>query len=173
MNSLTDDSTLVYIPLTKGLVAIVDAVDADLINRRWHCSNNGYARRPTTRDGKKSTITMQRVILSRVLDRDLDSKELVDHINGNRLDNRRVNLRLCNSAGNTQHRKATFDNKTGYKGVTQQRTRYVANIVAFGKHYYLGSFATAEEAARAYDAKALEVHGEFARTNFDLKSRES
>jgi hypothetical protein len=170
MSDYTTDAEIIYIQLTKGLTAFVDQEDADLAKLKWH-SDQGYPMRGVTIAFKKQKrIMMHRVIMARMLGRELVKREFVDHINGVRHDNRRANLRLCTSAQNTQHRKVPSNNTVGYKGVSLNRTRYVAVIVAYGKRYYLGSFGTPEEAARAYDAKAIEVHGEFAKTNFSLKS---
>lgn len=169
MDSLADNPTLVYIPLTKGCVAIVDAEDADLAEVKWHCCGQGYAQRNVpcnTGNKKQKQVAMHRTIMSKIYEREFGRHELIDHINGNRLDNRRANLRLCTSAQNTQHRKTPRTNRTGYKGVCRYGNRYHASITANGVLYRLGSFLTPEDAAKAYDAKAKEVHGEFAKTNF-------
>ena len=113
----------------------------------------------------------------------------VDHINGNGLDNRKENLRLCTRAQNAMNKRIRRDSLTGYKGVyynpihrekyTSKKTgittvhesklskpyqAYIGN--GKGGHIKLGRYATAEEAARARDAKAKELHGDFAFLNF-------
>ena len=95
-----------------------------------------------------------------------------DHINGDPLDNRRSNLRICTVSENNRNAPNHRDGTSGYKGVCYikdcpsriKRWRAVVNYNK--KAFYLGIFATAEEAARAYDAKALELHGEYAYLNF-------
>lgn len=93
----------------------------------------------------------------------------VDHINGNRSDNRIENLReAVGSQNNWSSRRNT--SVTGFKGVTRasRSTRFEARIKAHGKQRHLGTYSTANDAARAYDAAAVEMHGSFAVTNASL-----
>lgn len=145
------------IPLTKGKVAIVDDEDYERLSKyKWHYSGR-YARR-TIMGFKK--ISMHQDILGTY-------NGVADHINGNRLDNRKQNLRVCSHAGNAMNRKVIAKNNTsGYKGVRFEYKKYRASIQYKGKRIHIGLFETAEEAARAYDKKAKELFGEFARTNF-------
>ena len=114
-----------------------------------------------------------------------------DHINGYGLDNRKENLRVCTAQENHQNRRLRSDSSTGFKGVqytpiakrkyTSKKTgitticehvlkkpyqAYIGDPERMGRHIRLGYYATAEEAARARDAKAKELHGEFAYLNF-------
>lgn len=93
--------------------------------------------------------------------------EQVDHINGDGLDNRKSNLRICNGSQNRCNKGKPKNNTSGYKGVTWHtpNKKWVAQIAVNGKHSYIGSFKTKEEAAKAYNKKAKELHGEFARLN--------
>ena len=97
-----------------------------------------------------------------------DLKIHVDHINGNTYDNRKSNLRLADNATNHMNQKGRKDNKSGYKGVSFRDGKWTARI-GNGGYYHLGTFKTAEEAAKAYDEKAKELYGEFALLNFPDK----
>ena len=91
---------------------------------------------------------------------------LIDHINGDPLDNRIANLRICNSRQNS-HNISARRSASGFKGVaTTKRGNFVAQIKAEGVNRYLGVFSKAEDAARRYDAVASIAFGEFANLNF-------
>lgn len=91
----------------------------------------------------------------------------VEHKDINRANNAWSNLRLATQTNNNANHPKRSDNTSGFKGVgTTKAGRSFAQIRFKGQHYYLGAYDTAEEAARVYDAKLIEFHGEFARTNF-------
>lgn len=83
-----------------------------------------------------------------------------------KLDCRRANLRICSRAAQYANMPIDDTNTSGYKGVAQTGGKYEARIWNEGKREFLGRFATVEEAARAYDARARELFGELARHNF-------
>lgn len=89
----------------------------------------------------------------------------VDHINGDRTDNRRSNLRLCTRRQNNLNRSVSSANKIGYKGVSKYKNgKWNARIsTALGVYKSLGIFKTPEDAAKAYENAARELHGEFFR----------
>lgn len=103
-----------------------------------------------------------------LLHRDLlgNPKGIVDHINGDGLDCRRSNLRLASASESAANVKLRSDNSTGFKGVSPHRKKWSARIQWRGKRYELGDFSSCEEAVRAYDKAARELHGEFAVLNF-------
>lgn len=95
------------------------------------------------------------------------STQEVDHINNNGLDNRRCNLRVCDPTDNCKNRRLRSDNTSAYKGVHQRYNgRWQARIVLDGKRISLGHFASALEAAKAYNQAAICHYGEYASTNF-------
>jgi len=152
------------IALTQGFIAIVDDADYEwLVKRKWFYSA-GYAARKSGRVlGKSKLIYMHREIIQAP-----DGIE-VDHIRtGETLDNRRENLRLCTTAQNQYNRKIQANNSSGFKGVhwQKQKQKWCAQIKLHSHSIYIGYFDTAETAAQAYDQKARELFGEFARTNF-------
>jgi hypothetical protein len=152
------------IALTRGFVAIVDDEDYEWLSAtKWHyLSRGGYSfsniRHPVIA-GKWTTLLMHRAIMQMRHD---DRRE-VDHIDGNRLNNCRANLRICSRMDNAKNKRRHADNSTCLKGVTRDRKRWMAQITANGVHMYLGSFRSPEEAHAAYRKAALELHGEFAR----------
>ena len=152
------------IPLTKGYVALVDDEDFEALSAyRWHAlkGRNGkkYAISYPRRSGKTIYVYMHRLVLRAA------PGILVDHINHNGLDNRRVNLRLATNAENSANRVKPACNTSGYKGVFPCTTggRWFARV----QKKYLGTFPTPESAARAYDTAATKMYGEFALKNFN------
>jgi hypothetical protein len=157
------------IQLTQGKVTLVDDADYDYLTQwKWYVifdGSNWYAMRsihsPETKN-KKTTIYMHRVIVG------AKKIDVVDHCDGNSLNNQRSNLRLCNAQQNRWNQGPAPTNRSGYKGVYWEKKiqKYVATIRLSNKRTYLGSYTDPVLAARAYDKKAKEVHGEFARLNF-------
>lgn len=92
-------------------------------------------------------------------------KDTIDHINGIRSDNRLCNLRACTQQQNVCNMKGHPRNTSGYKGVTLVNGKWKAGIKANGKAIYIGSFVKKEDAARAYNDKAIQYFGEFAKLN--------
>ena len=90
----------------------------------------------------------------------------IDHINHIKDDNRWVNLRAATSAQNRANTKKRINNKAGYKGVCwdKQKKKWCANITHISKHMHIGYYTTPQEAAEAYNKKAIELFGEFAYT---------
>ena len=160
------------ISLTKGYETIVDAIDADLSQSRWYAGVKDGVPYAWTKygerlpNGQKRTLQLHRVILSRMLGRDLLTSELVDHANRDTLDNRRSNLRLASKMTNAQNSKVSSRNKLGIKGVYQGNGNfYIAEIKVNKKRINLGCHRTAIEAGAAYNAAAVKYFGEFALLN--------
>jgi len=93
---------------------------------------------------------------------------MIDHINGNGLDDRRANMRTCTNQQNMRNLRKRRSGSSIYKGVyyDKRRRTWYARICHNGKNIHLGTFATEIEAARAYDRAARRLFGEFARLNF-------
>lgn len=168
MATSNDTPNVVIIQIGKGYSAIVDIDDFDLSLLKWNSgkSNSGIiARRGILKTYPKQRYTsMHRLILSRMIGRDLTKDEQVDHINHNTLDNRRCNLRLATRNQNIWNRTKMPSNQTGFKGIylDKQSGKYRAEICVNGKRIYLGRYATAEEGHAAYCEAAIKHHGEFA-----------
>lgn len=110
-------------------------------------------------DGIRKHVYLHRYIM------DAPRDKHVDHINGNTLDNRKSNLRLCSQLDNTHNAKVSKRNTTGYKGVTynKRERKYKAQICLDWKHIHIGTYSTAEEAYAAYCKAAVDYYGKFAR----------
>ena len=153
------------IPLTQELVAIVDDEWLPILSRwKWHAQDSGWGHYAMRTIGSRSG--KQRIYMHRYITMAPDGLE-VDHINRDKLDNRWDNLRIVKPSWNRANKAPQVNNKTGFKGVCWDNTHscYVAHIQHQYKQFNLGQFATAVEAAIAYNAKARELHGEFAWLN--------
>lgn len=93
-------------------------------------------------------------------------KHFIDHINGNKSDNRWINLREATRAENSMNRGKLSNNKSGFKGVRLDKrcNRWIAQIVINKKQVVIGRYDTKQEAADAYAKEALKIHGEFCKT---------
>tara|TARA_Y100000310_G_scaffold328572_1_gene396911 strand:+ start:193 stop:1194 length:1002 start_codon:yes stop_codon:yes gene_type:complete len=116
---------------------------------------------------RRKTLAITRLIL------DAPEGYIVDHINGNTLDNRRHNLRICTYQQNGQNSRSKIKTSHGYKGISRGKSKtnpWTVYIRINNKNVNLGSYATKEDAARSYDVAALINFGEFAYTNFPIEN---
>ena len=150
------------IALTQGKFAEVDDEDFDYLNQwKWYATN-----RKTTwyaaRKPKDRVFYMHREVLSLS-----DSKKQVDHVDSNGLNNQKINLRGCNQTQNNGNNRKRSDNKSGFKGVHHHSVynSWIAQIRFLGKKTHIGSFQNKKEAVLAYNERAKEIFGEFARIN--------
>jgi hypothetical protein len=156
------------IPLSKGKVAIVSVVDfARVSQHKWMYvrdhQGKEYARcTMRARSGQAVREWLHRFILNAPLEMQ------VDHVDGNGLNCRRLNIRVATPTQNQGNRKLQRNNTSGYKGVAwdKKNLKFIATICVRGKGRTLGRFIDPEEAAHAYDAAARSYFGEFARLNF-------
>lgn len=157
------------IPLTRGATARVDAEDyAQLAAMgRWSLSNKGYALHWTTLNGQRKALYMHRIIMNAPPDLQ------VDHINHNRLDNRRENLRFATRSENNASRHILKSNTSGFTGVSRNGNRWECRIRYQKQRIYLGSFTNPLEAAMTYDVAALFLFEDFAVLNCPDKSPSS
>ena len=145
------------IELTKGFKCLIDDIDAEiaLTGNKWiasKCGNHFYA----ARNHEKKRQYLHRVIAK------AKKGEIVDHINGNTLDNRRENLRICTRQQNIWNMR---DKPNRFRGVVPHQGKWTARITVNYKNHYIGIFAKPEDAARAYNEAAKKHFGEFARLN--------
>lgn len=157
------------IPLGRGLFAKVDDEDYDfLMQWKWSAipkSNGHYARRGS---GRK-TIRMQRLLMG--LGAWKDDKRIIDHLDGDTLNNQKSNLRICTSLQNNQNSARRKHSSFPYKGVCRfSKNKCCSKIVVNKKQITLGVFSNTPEgileAAKTYDEAAKRYFGEFAKLNF-------
>lgn len=145
--------------------AIIDLRDIGRVKDiAWTIDPRGYvAGRPSK---SKSSVTLHRWILI-----DGDSEvSTIDHVDGNKLNNKRCNLRQCSQAENSRNTKLAKNNSSGFKGVSLNASgKWRARIWKDWKEIHLGTFSTIEDAVSAYDKAALELHREFASPNIREK----
>lgn len=142
--------------------AIVDEADYARVSRySWRMAGGGR-RYPTASIGNRS-VGMHRLITG------APEGKVVDHADHDTLNNRRANLRVCSSSDNlANQRKPDVESSSAFKGVSwsRQRRKWKGKIVVRGAQLHLGYFESETDAARAYDAAALEHFGQFALVNF-------
>jgi hypothetical protein len=156
------------IQLTKGKVALVDDEDFEYLNQfKWYASrakNGFYVHRALKGINRKQIKTsIHRVIMK------AEKGIIIDHVDGNGLNNQKNNLRICTLGQNQMNRGAQLNNKSGFKGVhyfnNTTDKNWIAKISYNKKIIYLGSYSNPIDAARAYNEAAIKYHGEFANLN--------
>lgn len=144
------------IPIGKNLFCHVDNEDFDfLINMQWHANKDGYA-------NNYKIGLMHRLITK------CPPNKVVDHKDGDILNNKKNNLRICDQKNNIYNSRPNKNSKSKYKGVTwdKSKNKWVSKIGFEGKNSHIGYFHSEVEAAKAYDKEAIKLFGEFAYLNF-------
>ena len=152
---------------------LVSPEDYDLLEGGWYVDSHGYVGRKIPHpDGgqyiggekRRKILRLHRLIMARMLGRELVKREDVDHLNHNTRDNRRENLRVCSRQMNVAHRRALqINNTSGFRGVSWNKVekKFGAKIQVMGKTRNLGLFPTKEAAAARYLEVATVEFGEF------------
>lgn len=154
--------------LTKGMSSLVDDEDFEMLSKfKWYAEKTKSTHYAmcyfyNTDKNRKDHYRMHRKILGCT-----NRTEVIDHIDGNGLNNQKSNLRICTQAQNRLNSKKRLNNKSGFIGVSLFENKvYRARIHMNKKEYHLGYFKTAIEAAIHRDKIAKSMHGEFAVLNF-------
>lgn len=155
------------IELTRGKVAIVDDDDYEYLRQyKWQFNSDGYAVRRQYYGKINGKYVQKGIFMHRIVNKTPGGMQ-TDHINGNKLDNRKENLRSCTYSENARNKGLYKNNKFGFKGVyTKGGENIYATIQTNGIPRHLGTFHTVEDAAKAYNEAAIKYHGEFAKLNF-------
>lgn len=149
------------IQLTKNQYTVIDEEDFEKVSQyNWYFQSFGYAARKVGGFKKQKTVLLHRFIM------DAKQGEEIDHINGDKLDNRKENLRFCTHRQNAVNQRIYSTNTSGFRGVYAVGKKWAAQIYRYNKAIYLGSFETKELAAKARDEAARKEFGDFARLNF-------
>lgn len=157
------------IPLTKGRQTAVDYDDYDALRQigSWCFSNSGYAVHYSKDvNGKRITLYMHRLVIQRSFGKPIPPDLQVDHIDQDRLNNRRTNLRFAYRNQNQAHKGVPINNTSGYKGVSWHAGKYETRIKFFERRIYLGRYDDPLTAALVYDAASRFLYREFAGCNF-------
>jgi hypothetical protein len=153
------------IELTRGFEAIIDDEDFERVSKyKWRANVTSWGTYAVTWmriEGRGQHVYLQRFLLG------LPRDKLITFANGDKLDNRRINLKYTTRSKSQMGRPRRSNNRTGFKGVSFNKAaeKYKSYIKKDGKLHYLGLHATAKEAAAAYNEKAKELYGEFAGLN--------
>lgn len=150
------------IKLLCGSVTLVDDEDYLEVNKyKWRISSTGYVVRGTSVNKRCKTLRLHRVLLI------AQKGQVIDHINGEKLDNRKSNLRVVTTTQNAWNQKLRTDSTSGYKGVSwiKARSKWRVEIKKDYQGMHLGYFDNPHDAARMYNFWALDMFGEYARLN--------
>lgn len=149
------------IRLTQNKITLVDNEDFKELNEfSWYYHQGRACRKPHKVKGKrKGFIWMHREIMKPSIDM------TVDHLNGDALDNRKQNLRVCTKSQNQWNAKIRKDSSTGVKGVTfhKIKKKFIARIQVKGERIIIGNFNTLEEARDSIIKARQSYHGEYSR----------
>lgn len=154
------------IKMNQNKFALVDDENYNLLSKfHWYSHPMGYAQTGVWnyKTKRKKTILMHKIV------NPTPKNVYTDHINQNKLDNRKINLRACTLSFNCANRTKQINNQSGFKGVCKYIQRHAIKWVAYirknGKTFNLGYYWTPQEAALAYNEKAKEFFGDFAYLN--------
>lgn len=149
------------IKLTQGRFTLVDDQDHETFGKVKWCVSNGYVARGVGGRKNRKTLLLHKEIMKTPKGMD------TDHINGDKLDNRRENLRIATRSQNMANLANPINNKSGYKGVIwyKRDKNWRAFIKVDYKQIHLGYFDDKTEAAKAYNLAALEKYGKYAFLN--------
>ena len=157
------------IQLTQNKYALVDYEDYEKINKyNWQVSKNKRSYYATRKNKNKSRIIMHRILIN------CPENLQVDHINGNGLDNRKENLRICTTSQNAKNKRLNKNNTSGFKGVIwcKHHKKWLARICVDRKLKFLGYFIKINDAKEAYIKASKQYHKEFSNCGIIKEDKE-
>jgi hypothetical protein len=151
------------ISLSKGFSAVIDDVDYAAVTAVGNWTyESGYAiHHYVDQEGKRKRLWMHRLIMNRVTQSPIPTGMQVDHINANRLDNQRSNLRLATRSENQAAKGVQINSSSGYKGVRYNKGKYEVRLRHYHHRLYLGRYETLEQAHAVYAYVHIMLWGEF------------
>jgi hypothetical protein len=150
---------IIHSPKHGNYTVLIDDEDVDKIkNINWCICIKGELRKKVYVKKVRSNIYMHRFLMN-------EPNSIVDHINGNTLDNRKLNLRICTHAENMRNVSKKTKNTSGYKGVFWEKGKWKVQLKYNYKSIHLGRFNNKIDAALAYNQAAIKYYGEFAQLN--------
>ena len=158
------------IPLTQGEFALVDDSDFEYLSQwKWHLSKR-RSKHYAARNRSKRELEGPHLIL---MHREVCAGPMVDHRDGNGLNNQRDNLRTCTNSQNLHNRGAQTNNTSGVKGVCWDKAnnKWLGQLRVAGKNIKIGRFDTIEEAESAYIAASKKHVKDFSNPNGDTNER--
>ena len=169
--SYTESDEVITVKLKQGGEIVDILFDSDMLLKLIECRGllsilGGYACVSLENNGKKTIKKLHRLVMDVT-----DSNIIVDHINRNPLDNRKANLRKCTTGENVRNKTKSVGKSSRYMGVSNSREKWRAIIKSEGVKISLGTFASEEEAALAYDNAARTYFGNFASLNFPNENK--
>ena len=159
------------IPLTQGKVTIVDEENFEKLSKYKWCAlkkgaNGKYGHTAVRNVLNKHTRKSDMILMHRLILNCPIGKQ-VDHINGDQLDNRKQNLRICTPSQNQHNKPKNRNNTSGFKGVTWSKScnKWQSAICVNGKMIFLGVFSEKIDAYYAYCEASKKYHGDFSNVN--------
>lgn len=133
----------------------INKEDRELVERYgWYVANDGYVCTNIRTQSGRTRVTLHRLLIN-------PGELHIDHINRNKLDNRRCNLRVCTPSQNKRNSNKRSDNTTGYRGVSLERGKYRVQVICNGVNHRKGSYTSVHAAAIVANITRRELHGEY------------
>lgn len=160
---------VIRLKISKGLFTTIDkSVYDDLKQKnllKWNAQKSSRNRFYVSKNYKNKKLYLHRYIMG------MPDNVIIDHIDRNPLNNVKSNLRIATARQNAKNTDFKINSKYGLKGITKVGKSFGAQIQISNKHFNLGHFSTAEDAARVYDIVEVIINGHLAQPNFQTSMK--